>query len=55
MGAPINLDDHLQKRWVTLNKRIQEIGIESYYPGREKVKFFLDNSVYCIYTIVYEK
>ena len=26
-----NFDEHLQKRWIKLNERIQEIGIENYY------------------------
>jgi len=26
-----NFDEHLQKRWVKLNERIREIGIERYY------------------------
>ena len=26
-----NFDEHLQKRWVKLNERIREIGIENYY------------------------
>jgi hypothetical protein len=26
-----NFDEHLKRRWIQINKRMKEIGIESYY------------------------